>query len=93
MIVVCGCGTACGCWVCGCVGGVGVGVLVGGVDGLGQRDWIGKKGRRKIIRNSTLKVCSRVLNSRNMMSVARTSLFLGQLYATFGYGCIFMTAF
>ena len=29
--------------------------------------------RNKIIRNSTQKVSSRVLNSRNMMSVARTS--------------------
>ena len=31
----------------GCVGGVCVGVLVGGVDGLGQRGWIGKKGRSR----------------------------------------------
>ena len=31
----------------GCVGGVCVGVLVGGVDGLGQRDWVGKKGRNR----------------------------------------------
>ena len=31
----------------GCVGGVCVGVLVGGVDGLGQRDWIGGKGRSR----------------------------------------------
>ena len=31
----------------GCVGGVSVGVLVGGVDGLGQRGWIGKKGRSR----------------------------------------------
>ena len=30
--------------------------------------------RNKIIINSTQKVSSRVLNSRNMMSVARTSL-------------------
>ena len=47
MIVVCGCRTECVCWVCGCVGGVCVGVLVGGVDGLGQRGWIGKKGRNR----------------------------------------------
>ena len=36
MIVGCGCRTVCVC--VRCVGGVGVSVLVGGVDGLGQRN-------------------------------------------------------
>ena len=36
--------------------------------------------RNKIIRNSTQKISSRVLNSRNMMSVARTSYLLCALF-------------
>ena len=44
-MIGCGCRTACVC--VRCVGGVCVSVLVGGVDGLGQRDWVGKKGRNR----------------------------------------------
>ena len=41
---------------------------------LGSKTWREGGSSNNIIINSTQKVSSRVLNSRNMMSVARTSL-------------------
>ena len=42
---------------------------------LGSKTWREGGSSNNIIINSTQKVSSRVLNSRNMMSVARTSYF------------------
>ena len=50
-----------------------MGWRVGGLEVIKSIDDLSVS-RNKIIINSTLKVSSRVLNSRNMMSVARTKI-------------------